>query len=365
MEYDYAVFIGRFQPFHNGHKAVVDKALTLAKRVIILVGSANLGRSIRNPFTYEERKHFIEVAYSGTGNDDRLIIIPLDDFTYDNNGWIEQVQSRVAAVVKKIEDKGWEDYVTWGDKSVGRRKVTLIGRNKDNSSFYLKLFPNWDANDVFEEDVKFLNATDIRNAMFEAKTPALFCARKESQLVPVEVFNELAAFLKTDFFKEIVEEHEWCVKYKEPYANLPYEPTFNTTDAVIRASGHILLVKRKANPGKGLWALPGGFLNPKETLFECCLRETFEETRLAKAYDTYLKRSYKTQHTFDDPYRDPRGRFITEAFYFDMGDLPELPLVRGGSDAKKAQWIPIAELRADNMYADHYFIIRKLLKQST
>lgn len=41
-QFDYLVFIGRFQPFHLGHKSVIDQALTLAKDVIILIGSANL-----------------------------------------------------------------------------------------------------------------------------------------------------------------------------------------------------------------------------------------------------------------------------------------------------------------------------------
>ena len=49
--YRYLVFIGRFQPFHRGHKAVVDEALQRADEVIMLIGSANLPRSLRNPFS--------------------------------------------------------------------------------------------------------------------------------------------------------------------------------------------------------------------------------------------------------------------------------------------------------------------------
>lgn len=47
--YKYLVFIGRFQPFHSGHKAVIDEALKRADEVIMLIGSANLPRSLRNP----------------------------------------------------------------------------------------------------------------------------------------------------------------------------------------------------------------------------------------------------------------------------------------------------------------------------
>ena len=55
-KYDYLVFIGRFQPFHNGHKRVIDHALELSKKVIVLVGSVDQPRCTRNPFTFQERK---------------------------------------------------------------------------------------------------------------------------------------------------------------------------------------------------------------------------------------------------------------------------------------------------------------------
>lgn len=55
MKYDALVFIGRFQPFHNGHRAIVDAAIEQAREVIIVVGSSFAARNIRNPFTFEER----------------------------------------------------------------------------------------------------------------------------------------------------------------------------------------------------------------------------------------------------------------------------------------------------------------------
>ena len=63
-DYRYLVFIGRFQPFHCGHKAVVDEALKRADNVIMLIGSANLPRSLRNPFSVDERATMIKNAYS-------------------------------------------------------------------------------------------------------------------------------------------------------------------------------------------------------------------------------------------------------------------------------------------------------------
>jgi bifunctional NMN adenylyltransferase/nudix hydrolase len=69
-------------------------------------------------------------------------------------------------------------------------------------------------------------------------------------------------------------------KYKESWKAAPFPPTFVTVDAVVVQSGHVLLVKRKAMPGAGLWALPGGFLNQEETLLDGAIRELKEETKI-------------------------------------------------------------------------------------
>ena len=56
---DTIVFIGRFQPFHNGHLEVIRTALSKAKKVLVLVGSSNQPRTPKNPFTFEERRNMI------------------------------------------------------------------------------------------------------------------------------------------------------------------------------------------------------------------------------------------------------------------------------------------------------------------
>ena len=77
-QYDLAVYIGRFQPFHNGHLSVINKAEKLADKVLVLVGSANASPSIRNPFTYDERWEMIDRTYAGAK---WLNIKPLNDNT--------------------------------------------------------------------------------------------------------------------------------------------------------------------------------------------------------------------------------------------------------------------------------------------
>ena len=58
-DFDFLVFIGRFQPFHLGHLSVVKAGLDQAEQLIILSGSSHRPRSVRNPWTADERAEMI------------------------------------------------------------------------------------------------------------------------------------------------------------------------------------------------------------------------------------------------------------------------------------------------------------------
>ncbi|MBP9647247.1 MAG: bifunctional nicotinamide-nucleotide adenylyltransferase/Nudix hydroxylase, partial [Psychrobacter sp.] len=230
--------------------------------------------------------------------------------------------------------------------------IGLIGHSKDSSSYYLSLFPNWAS--VSVPNYHNLSATPIRDSYLMGATPT-------PERTPESTRNVLNDFKKTDIYQNLHEEADFVDKYKRQWESAPYPPTFMTADALVVQSGHILLVERRSMPGRGLWALPGGFLNPKETLFDACIRELREETRL-KVPEPVLRGSCHSQHTFDDPYRSARGRTITQAFYFQLKNDPKgLPKVKGGDDAAKAFWLPLAELDATMMFEDHYAIITKMV----
>jgi len=128
-----------------------------------------------------------------------------------------------------------------------------------------------------------------------------------------------------------------------------------TVDAIVVAQNFsqdmVLLVQRKFNPFKGVWALPGGFVGMAETLKEACERELFEETGI-KAIE--LLQFF----TFDAIDRDPRHRTISTVFY---GRLNETVEVTGGDDAARADWFPIISL--PEMAFDHAEIIRKFIRE--
>ena len=347
---DALVFIGRFQPFHNGHKAVIEAALEQAKEVVVVVGSSFAARNIRNPFTFEERKAMIEATfpdetmemYSTFGalqQGPRLHIVPVSDYPYDDNKWVNAIQKIVDETVPHAQDVG------------------LIGHSKDSTSYYLNIFPRW-KNHVEVEDVGGINATDIRNCLFGNCD---FAALDNMPDAARDAMNRviIAGGKIGGYWDTLYNEYQIVKKHKEAWKSAPFPPTFMTVDAVVVQSGHILLVKRGDMPGKGLWALPGGFLNQDETMLDGAIRELKEETKI-KVPVPVLKGSIKGSKTFDAPNRSSRGRTITQAFHIDLG-VGELPKVKGSDDAEKAFWVPFKDVKQEKMFEDHFFIIDNFL----
>lgn len=118
----------------------------------------------------------------------------------------------------------------------------------------------------------------------------------------------------------------------------------------------VLFVRRKNAPYKGAWALPGGFIEMKESLEASARRELREETGLKNI-------SYLTQlYAYGDPGRDPRGRVVTVAF---IGIVPaEDSDVKGADDAAEAAWFPVEQTPA-RLAFDHATILGDALRRLT
>lgn len=351
--YDFLVFIGRFQPFHLGHLSVVQAALQQAEHLIVLCGSAHQSPSVRNPWTVTERANMIHASLPA-GEQRRVHIAPLMDVMYNDEAWVRNVQATVQGLVTA-------HYAT----PHRTPRIGLIGHSKDHSAYYLRLFPQWGSLEV--PNLNGINATPIREALFGIHTDpncmlsgSSFLASEQAQTqLPETVREQLALFCQSERFTELQAEQAFVAKYKQAWSSAPYPPTFVTVDAVVVQSGHVLLVERRARPGKGLYALPGGFIGAQESLVDACLRELREETKLTVPLPV-LKGSIRAERIFDDPHRSARGRTLTYAFYLELSPSETLPKVKGASDARKAFWQPLAALKPAELFEDHYFIIQTL-----
>ena len=137
------------------------------------------------------------------------------------------------------------------------------------------------------------------------------------------------------------EEKQYCYKYPHPSI---------TTDCVIfgydvKDGLSLLLIERKAEPFKGRWAFPGGFMHIDEDTESCARRELQEETALVAAVLEQLG-------CYSDVNRDPRERVVTIAYY---GIIKKSNVV-GGDDAKDARWFALNEI--PTLAFDHDRILR-------
>lgn len=98
----------------------------------------------------------------------------------------------------------------------------------------------------------------------------------------------------------------------------------------------VLLIQRKYEPFRNLWAIPGGFVRDNESLEEAVKRELSEETGVKL---NYLEQLY----TFGDPERDPRQRIISVS-YFGLVKTSQYQELKASTDAETAQWFSIKKI---------------------
>jgi 8-oxo-dGTP diphosphatase len=133
-----------------------------------------------------------------------------------------------------------------------------------------------------------------------------------------------------------------------------------TVDVVIltMADGvlHALLVQRGEAPFKGMWAIPGGFKRPEESLGEAARRELSEETGVDVP-------SLLTQFgAYGDPGRDPRMNVVTVAY---LAVLRDVGAIAAGTDAARAALVPVADVLEERIELafDHLRIVRDAVER--
>ena len=303
------VLIGRFQvpEPHEGHRFLINEIKSNCDKLVILLGSANRARSIRNPYTYEERKAAVLRLFPD------VLVAPLNDYKYSDAQWRADVVYTINTIVA-------ERY--------NNVEVVLFGHKKDGND-YLDWFPQYNYQNITSDiDV---SGTEVRRSI--------------EKLLPTAVQEDI----------------EYFRKEAELFANYPYPETlsFMCGDPVVECDGHILVVQRGGHPGRGSWALPGGFKNRNETMLDAAIRELVEETNL-RVPEKVLRGSIVSTRLFDSPTRGSGIPRTTLAVHIRIkrDSDGKLPRVSAGYDAKKAEWVPLYDvLNKLPMHDDHKDIV--------
>lgn len=227
------VYVGRFQPPHAGHLHTMRAALERRGRLLVLLGSANLARSARNPFTPRERAGMIRAALRETGVPPRRVSLASLPDEFDATRWAAHVRRAAHAVA-------------------GNAPVVLTGFEKDASSSYLRWFPEWtlDPSPPLRVGEGVLNATEVRAALFgQGEVPPD---------LPPAVAAFLTRFRDTRTFGRL--RAEWAALEAERAA-WDGTPRHERLDLHVTPE-HVWLARRPGPVGAGLWTLPATPLHP-------------------------------------------------------------------------------------------------------
>jgi bifunctional NMN adenylyltransferase/nudix hydrolase len=357
-KYKKVVVVGRFQPLHNGHLDLINKAIELGEKVFIFIGSANSPRTTLNPFTYSERMDMILTLpgmYSKWSKEE-IFINKLDDIFDDNDSWLKQITDVVG-------NANYEN----GPFGPWSSDVAIVGGAK--KEWYIPLFrkPNYDHVEINQYESPTINpdkgvsvgqksildATDIRLTYFTKFYDDANKLLKDR--VPESVFNWLKDFRYNRFYGYMASAFCTIRDLNAKYGKGP----FLTCDNVIMQDNMILLVKRKNHPGKGLWAIPGGYFDLKDKSWdEGCWRELVEETSLDLSFEKY-KCFRKASKIFDNPNRSLVARLITLACYVELPSSGKYH-IEAKDDAADVKWFTFQEIKDMHniMFDDHYYIIK-------
>lgn len=324
------ILVGRFQPLHDGHKEIIKKAKQECDYLVILVGSANVARTVKNPWTYQERHQVISKFLNREGMTiEEVQILPLNDYKYSDTQWIQDVQ-QIA------------------DMFQGFKQKILFGFEKEGND-YLQWFPQFEFKNL--ESTTSINATKIRTALMNA--------------------NSLEFGVKVPYYglyipDDVQADYEYFGAEAMRFKDYPYPETlsFNCADALVECNGHVLLIKRKFAPGRNTWALPGGFKNTKETFQQAAIRELYEETNI-RVPEKVMLGSVIGSKLFDSPTRGNGIPRCTLVVHFKIAPDADgkLPRANGADDAAECKWVPISDaINTYRLFDDHCDIIQDMTR---
>lgn len=304
-----AVVMGEFQLPTAADIALLRRALEDTQRCVVALTWAGAAPSPAHPFSWQERA---AVLRRSVPDGSRLEFIPVRQH-YDQRRAVRQVEQALhLAPGSRVENAHAADLAT----------------------------------------------VERLHALYAAEDPQLAIDRSPADLAPPAA-AALRTWIGTAGFDRLRGERLKMAEEQAVWARVPWPVTLVTVDAVVCAAGHLLLIRRGRAPGQGLWAVPGGFLEPGDTLLQSALRELAEETGLPA---NEVEEAFRGVKVFDAPGRSQRGRIVNHAHLFDLGERAPPP-VQGGDDAAAAQWVPITQLAAleSQFHDDHFHILDEFL----
>ena len=308
--------IMRAQPFHAGHMQLVETALEENGRVVIIIGSSNISRTMKNPWTFQERVEKIQLLMEDRAQD--LIIVPQIDYPYSDEKWLQDIRETVNLMVN------------------GRTENATFYAHAKPGNDYLGWFGEYRMVNVVPQST--ISATQIRATMLE--------------------------YFPKCLPDEVIEDHRYHALERAKMSSYPYVDTlqFNCADAVLMCRGYVLMIRRKHAPGRGKLALPGGFKNANETFLDAAIRELIEETGV-EVDEFSLRERVKRTQLFDSPTRTEGIPRVTQAALIDITDLSPnyLPATEARDDAADVLWVPVSRIRSLDLFDDHAAIIDQML----
>ena len=371
------VYIGRFQPFHKGHKAIVDLTVKMMKpgdTFTIIIGSADQQETERNPLSASQRKEMLSIELKGYP----VTISTINDSPYNYDLWIECLCAKMLGFKSATHDDFFEKQE---DFIKGLSNICIVGM--ENVEEYIDRIIKYYAYAPTEHFNLGINShifseLDTQTSVHGSSIRTLACSEDKGHLenfysvIKDLVDEKVLAYLKTVNFPLIV--YNAYIKGINYAASTgcKYNSCFMTVDNIVfdKFLDQVLLIKRKDN---GKLAIPGGFAEPYMNMKDNALRELEEETSITAKMlkDAFVKIDELEPTFIDAPYRDPRSSHkcnFVSAVYVWQSKVDALknfiPYVKAGDDAIDTVWLSKEEcedLPAWRFHADHKKIICKLL----
>lgn len=337
---DLAVYVCACQPITLvDEQNLIDLAMS-ARRVMIVISSADRPRTIHSPFSLTSRRHMVEVVDQSLTtalgrSTSPFITVTLNDFPGDDVAWDECLGELINHTMDLHDIKAFEPEIriasNFGTKIVGA-PIDIDGPLKE--------------------------AGALRQSILSGESDYVrACSPKVAAFITRWSNARVGAAFREDFAV--------TTRLNDQYGTGP----FYAVDVIVKKGGRVLTIRRGGQPCRGTFAFPGGFIDPGETPIHAAQRELGEETNIGAVLfglplDAPVPFTPVASVHMDQPNRDPRYEDChTTAFLVELPDDGNYPEITGHDDAMpNVSWTSIRDLAPDIMWADSGYFLRRLLK---